>query len=107
MCGILGYYGKTKPLIDFKQSLLKLKHRGQDGYDIKYIDNDGFIKDYEENKASKSIVGHTQYTTSSKSKPVKQPYSSRNAFGRYSLLFNGNIPTENSESDTLMIVEFS
>ena len=106
MCGILGYYGKTKPLIDFKQSLLKLKHRGQDGYDIKYIDNDGFIKDYEENKASKSIVGHTQYTTSSKSNPVKQPYSSRNAFGRYSLLFNGNIPTENGESDTLMIVEF-
>ena len=124
MCGILSYYSNNpQSLIDFKNVLIKLQHRGQDSCGISYI-QDGIHKIVNEktfgelatkikNIESRSIVGHVRYTTSgSKTEPVYQPYYSSNKYGKYSLVFNGNIPIdhyyENSKytSDTIMIIDF-
>ena len=50
-----------------------------------------------------------RYITSGGS-DIHQPYISSNNFGSYSLIFNGNIPTneydKNFNSDTLMIIDY-
>ena len=63
------------------------------------------------NIKSKSILGHTKYTTSgAKNNSVDQPIYSTNKFGDYCLIYNGNIPEyENSKeftNDTMMIIDY-
>ena len=128
MCGILGFFSPTEKisLTDFSSMLYKLKHRGQDSCGISFlikgrIDNinkknfsnlDDVIERMYNNHQFSNIVGHVQYITSSKESPITQPRKSKNAFGSYSFVFNGNIPTHLYEkynhytADTLLIEDF-
>lgn len=124
MCGILAYYSNnTESLIDFKNVLIKLQHRGQDSCGISYIEskehkiiNEKTFNALEtkiHNIKSRNIIGHVRYTTSGgKNTPIYQPYLSSNKFGPYSMIFNGNIPIDHYfesnkyTSDTLMIIDY-
>jgi amidophosphoribosyltransferase len=121
MCGILAYYSNNsqQTLLEFKNDLIKLQHRGQDSCGISFIKNhihhivnEPTFKELENkinNKESTNIIGHVRYTTSgSKSEPIYQPYYSENKYGKYTLIFNGNIPIYNDThtSDTLMIIYY-
>ena len=124
MCGILAYYSNDKEinLNVFINKLKKLHHRGQDSVGISYL-YDGVLKNKNyntfkelientKNINSKSILGHTKYTTSGKkNNSINQPIFSNNSLGDYFLVYNGNIPIEYSSSntysnDTLMIINF-
>lgn len=120
MCGILAYFSKTKSLNleEFINHLFNLKHRGQDSCGISYIQNGTIKTHYAEsidkldskiNENNYSLLGHVRYITSGGS-DIHQPYISSNNFGSYSLIFNGNIPTNeydtNFNSDTLMIIDY-
>ena len=111
MCGILGYYGHPISINEFNVFLKRLKHRGQDGYGIHFFDELKRLTkmyNYIENgdKTTENIVGHTLYTTSSKHSPVLQPISSKNSLGDYTMVFNGNIITQDESSDTKMLINF-
>ena len=78
MCGILGIYNTIEfDNIKIKELLEKIQHRGQESYGISYSFNDninnlkfnGKIKDLP-NFKSNSIIAHTRYSTSGKSKKV-------------------------------------
>ena len=128
MCGILGFFSPTEKisLHDFSSMLYKLKHRGQDSCGISFLINDTIDKINKKNFSNmntvinriynndqlSNIIGHVHYITSSKESPIMQPRKSKNAFGIYSFVFNGNIPTQLYEkynhyaADTLLIEDF-
>tara|TARA_E500000178_G_C17005275_1_gene747783 strand:- start:303 stop:1571 length:1269 start_codon:yes stop_codon:yes gene_type:complete len=120
MCGIYSYISDKSIKIDnFIDTLQGLVHRGQDNIGISFFYNNHLYnynaKDYVELKKlvkiknSKCILGHTKYTTSgSKNNNVNMPILSSNKFGIYALVFNGNIPFENSKyiNDTQMIIDY-
>lgn len=128
MCGILGFFSPTEKmsLINFSSMLYKLKHRGQDSCGISFLINDRIdninkknfnnmndvIERVYYNMELNNLLGHVQYITSSKESPILQPRKSKNAFGIYSFVFNGNIPTYLYEkynhytADTLLIEDF-
>ena len=124
MCGILAYFGNTPFKInDFVTKLYMLKHRGQDSCGIRFINKNKSYTHIEKNfdklkentfnvDESKNIIGHVRYATSGKNMPILQPFISKNAYGEYSLIFNGNIPLnkynnyKHFSSDTLAIIDF-
>lgn len=128
MCGILGFFSPQEKisLNNFSSMLYQLKHRGQDGCGISFLKDDilekinekkfntmnTIIDDKYNNNSFKNIIGHVQYTTSSKESPILQPRISSNKFGNYSFVFNGNIPIHLYEkykhytADTLLIEDF-
>ena len=112
MCGILGIYNNIEfDNIKIKELLEKIQHRGQESYGISYTVNDninnlkfnGKIKDLPDFK-SNSIIAHTRYSTSGKSKKNDlnkkdnfndeiQPFlGNHKELGDFSLVHNGNIP---------------
>jgi amidophosphoribosyltransferase len=129
MCGILGYFSTTLniEISKFSSMLYKLNHRGQDSCGISFLNNtqkfesikknnfnnlDDVIKRLYYSGSTLNILGHVQYITSSKNAPITQPCYSKNAFGYYSFVFNGNIPTHlykkynHYSSDTQLILDF-
>ena len=124
MCGILAYYSNNDlQLQEFKETLQKLRNRGQDSCGISYIKDSkhnvvnektfNALSEKINNISSKNIIGHTRYTTSGgKNTPIYQPFYSNNKFGDYAIAFNGNIPISKYldkntyESDTIMIIDF-
>lgn len=125
MCGILAYFSNNNitNLHTFIDKLKLLYHRGQDNVGVSYlcegklksVSSNNFEELYKKTKniKSKSILGHTKYTTSGKkNNSVNQPVLSNNKFGDYCLVFNGNIPIDKYVSsniysnDTAMIIDF-
>ena len=126
MCGIYFLFDKNKTFLsNILDNLRSIQHRGHDSYGLigrnigkclmsLRLYQKGKIeinqKDIETNRYHMFLC-HLRYKTSGlKSENGCQPISSRNKFGKFNFVFNGNIPcNEYSQEytlDTTMIKEF-
>ena len=126
MCGIYFLFDKNKTFLsNILDNLRSIQHRGHDSYGLigrnigkclmsLRLYQKGKIeinqKDIETNRYHMFLC-HLRYKTSGlKSENGNQPISSRNKFGKFNFVFNGNIPcNEYSQEytlDTTMIKEW-
>lgn len=103
MCGIYLFFSQKNKIkiTQLYQHIKLIQHRGQDSYGLcfynenKYniIKKQGCISDIINNVESNLIISHLRYKTSGSNKiNESQPILSKNNYGEFLFVFNGNIP---------------
>ena len=128
MCGIyLLFDSQQINISQYLENLKKIQHRGHDSYGViaKKINKREsdypilklfkkgkiFITEQNPNENYNLYLGHLRYKTSGlNSENGAQPIFSKNKFGQFTFVFNGNIPCDEYDTrqtlDTKMIKEF-